>query len=131
VAGASPTVHALIWRLPGVYRSQEDNVRALNTLRRSFPDYSQMKPEEMTREQWDVFYPLAYWDIIVQESRARNLDPFSGGRTDFARNSLQFSRPLARQCLWPDAGVGAHRQTDGEKYGVDRTITSESLYDRA
>ena len=35
-----------------------------------------MKPEEMTREQWDVFYPLAYWDIIVQESRARNLDPY-------------------------------------------------------
>ena len=35
-----------------------------------------MKPEEMTREQWDVFYPLAYWDIIVQESHARNLDPY-------------------------------------------------------
>ena len=59
-----------------VYRSQEDNVRALNVLKKSFPDYSQMKPEEMTREEWDVFYPLAYWDIIAQESRARNLDPY-------------------------------------------------------
>ncbi|HZM99542.1 MAG TPA: tetratricopeptide repeat protein, partial [Pyrinomonadaceae bacterium] len=59
-----------------IYRSNDDNVRALNTLRRSFPDYSQMKPEEMTREQWDVFYPLAYWDIIVQESKAKNLDPY-------------------------------------------------------
>ncbi|HZJ44127.1 MAG TPA: tetratricopeptide repeat protein, partial [Pyrinomonadaceae bacterium] len=55
-----------------IYRSDDDNVRALNTLRRSFPDYSQMKPEEMTREEWDVFYPLAYWEIIVQESRSRN-----------------------------------------------------------
>jgi len=59
-----------------VVRLDDDNVRALNALRRSFPDYSQMKPEEMTREQWDVFYPLAYWDIIVQESKARNLDPY-------------------------------------------------------
>ena len=69
----SPKVNLAIAK---IYRSVEDNVRALNTLRRSFPDYSQMKPEEMTREQWDVFYPLAYWDIIVQESKARNLDPY-------------------------------------------------------
>ena len=47
--------------------------RALNTLRKRFlPDYAQMKPEEMTREQWDVFYPLAYWDIIVAVIAARS-----------------------------------------------------------
>src|ERR1051326_5976916 len=63
-AADSPKVNLEIAK---IYRSNNDNVRALNTLRRSFPDYSQMKPEEMTREQWDVFYPLAYWDIIVQE----------------------------------------------------------------
>ncbi|HEX4899470.1 MAG TPA: tetratricopeptide repeat protein, partial [Pyrinomonadaceae bacterium] len=63
----SPKVNLAIAQ---IYRYQEDNVRALNTLKKSFPDYSQMKPEEMTRAEWDVFYPLAYWDIIVQESRA-------------------------------------------------------------
>ncbi|MDQ5846991.1 MAG: tetratricopeptide repeat protein, partial [Acidobacteriota bacterium] len=62
-APTSPKVNLAIAR---VYRSEEDNVRALNTLKKSFPDYSQMKPEEMTREEWDVFYPLSYWDIIVQ-----------------------------------------------------------------
>src|SRR6185369_14438572 len=72
-AADSPKINLAIAK---IYRSNDDNVRALNTLRRSFPDYSQMKPEEMTREQWDVFYPLAYWDIIVQESRARSLDPY-------------------------------------------------------
>src|SRR5205807_458472 len=44
--------------------------------KRSYPDYSQMKPEEMRPDEWDVFYPLAYWDIIKQESRARGLDPY-------------------------------------------------------
>src|SRR5262249_42059780 len=69
----SPKVNLAVAR---IYRSNDDNVHALNALKSSYPDYSQMKPEEMTREEWDVFYPLAYWDIIVQESRARNLDPY-------------------------------------------------------
>jgi soluble lytic murein transglycosylase len=59
-----------------LYRAHDDNVQALNVLKRSFPDYSQMEPAEMTREEWDVFYPLSFWDAITQESRARDLDPY-------------------------------------------------------
>ncbi|MEP6741596.1 MAG: tetratricopeptide repeat protein [bacterium] len=112
-----------------VYRSQEDNVRALNVLKKSFPDYSQMKPEELTREQWDVFYPLAYWDIIVQESRNRNLDPFQVA--GLIRQETVFN-PRARssarayglmQVLIPTAVLTA------KKYGIERSITEESLYE--
>jgi soluble lytic murein transglycosylase len=122
----SPKVNLAIAQ---VYRSQEDNVRALNVLKKSFPDYSQMKPEEMTREQWDVFYPLAYWNIIVQESRARNLDPFQVA--GLIRQETVFN-PRARssarayglmQVLIPTAVLTA------KKYGVDRAITEESLYE--
>ncbi len=122
----SPKVNLAIAQ---VYRSQEDNVRALNVLKKSFPDYSQMKPEEMTREQWDVFYPLAYWDIIVQESRNRNLDPFQVA--GLIRQETVFN-PRARssarayglmQLLIPTAVLTA------KNYGVDRTITEESLYE--
>jgi len=122
----SPKVNLAIAQ---IYRSQEDNVRALNVLKKSFPDYSQMKPEEMTREQWDVFYPLAYWDIIVQESRARNLDPFQVA--GLIRQETVFN-PRARssarayglmQVLIPTAVVTA------KKYGVNRAITEEALYE--
>ena len=122
----SPKVNLAIAQ---VYRSQEDNVRALNVLKKSFPDYSQMKPEELTREQWDVFYPLAYWDIIVQESRARNLEPFQVA--GLIRQETVFN-PRARssarayglmQVLIPTAVLTA------KKYGVDRTINEESLYE--
>ncbi len=68
-ASSSPRVNLAIAR---IYRARNDNVQALNVLKRSYPDYSQMKPEEMRSDEWDVFYPLAYWDIIVQESRARS-----------------------------------------------------------
>lgn len=112
-----------------IYRSNDDNVRALNTLRRSFPDYSQMKPEEMTREQWDVFYPLAHWDIIVQESKGRNLDPYQVAglirqETVFITRARSSANAYGlMQVLVPTARLTARR------YGVSREITVESLYE--
>ncbi|CAN5673716.1 hypothetical protein BH20ACI3_BH20ACI3_21600 [soil metagenome] len=122
----SPKVNLAIAQ---VYRSQENNVRALNVLRKSFPDYSQMKPEEMTREEWDVFYPLAYWDIIVHESRAKKLDPYQVAglirqETVFITKARSPARAYGlMQVLVPTA------QLTARKYGVDRSITAESLFE--
>jgi len=121
----SPKVNLAIAR---IYRSDDDNVRALNTLKISYPDYSQMKPEELTREEWDVFYPLAYWDIIVQESRARNLDPYQVAglirqETIFSARSKSSANAYGlMQVLVPTGRLTA------KKYGVSQEITAESLY---
>jgi soluble lytic murein transglycosylase len=126
-AGNSPKVNLAIAR---VYRSQEDNVRALNVLKKSFPDYSQMKPEEMTREEWDVFYPLSNWDIIVQESRARgNLDPYQVAglirqETVFMTRAHSGAKAYGLMQLLVPTGI-----TTARKYGIERTITEESLYE--
>lgn len=112
-----------------IHRSNENNVNALNAMRRSFPDYSQMKPEEMTREQWDVFYPLAYWDIIVQESKNRNLDPYQVAglirqETIFTTRARSSAAAYGlMQVLVPTARLTAR------KYGVGREITAESLFE--
>lgn len=112
-----------------IYRNQEDNVRALNVLKKSYPDYSQMKPEELTREEWDVFYPLAYWDIIAQESRTRSLDPYQVAgliRQETVFNPRSRSSASAyglMQVLVPTGRLTA------KKYGVDRAITADSLYE--
>ena len=125
-AGNSPKVNLAIAQ---VYRSEEDNVRALNVLKKSFPDYSQMKPAEMTREQWDVFYPLSYWDIIVQESRAKSLDPYQVAglirqETVFMSRARSSARAYGlMQLLVPTGTLTA------KKYGVERAITEESLYE--
>jgi soluble lytic murein transglycosylase len=74
---ARPTSPRLNLDKAQLYRARNDNVQAFNVLRRSFPDYSQMEPEELTKEEWDVFYPLAFWDAIKQESAARDLDPYT------------------------------------------------------
>ncbi len=113
--------------LAQIYRAQDDNLRAFNTLKKSFPDYAQMKPEEMTPEQWDVFYPLAYWDIIVQESRARQLDPHQVAgliRQESVFNPRARSKAQAfglMQLLVPTGRMTAR------KYGIERDVTADSL----
>jgi soluble lytic murein transglycosylase len=122
----SPKINLAIAK---IYRSDDDNVRALNALRRSFPDYSQMKPEEMTREQWDVFYPLAYWDIIVQESQARNLDPYQvAGLIRQETVFMTRARSVASAYGLMQVLVPTGRLT-ARKYGVNREITVDSLYE--
>jgi soluble lytic murein transglycosylase len=88
-----------------------------------------MKPEEMTQEEWDVFYPLAYWDIIVQESRAKNLDPYQVAglirqETIFMPRARSSARAYGlMQVLVPTAVLTA------KKWGVNRTITEDALYE--
>lgn len=125
-APESPAVNLAIAK---IFRSRNENVRALNTLRKSYPDYSQMKPEEMGPEEWDVFYPLAHWDIISQEARAKRLDPYQVA--GLIRQESVFD-PKARssanayglmQLLVPTGRLVAQR------YGVNRAITADALYE--
>lgn len=122
----SPRVNLAIAK---IFRAKNDNVQALNYLKRSYPDYSQMKPEEMRPDEWDVFYPLAYWDIIKQESRARSLDPYQVAglirqETVFNPRAVSSARAYGlMQLLVPTAITTARR------VGMDRSITMESLFE--
>lgn len=58
------------------YRYKGDNVNALLALARSYPDYSQMFPEEMGKEEWEIFYPLINWSDIKYWAGQRKLDPY-------------------------------------------------------
>jgi soluble lytic murein transglycosylase len=125
-APASPRVNLAIAR---IYRAKNDNVQALNILKRSYPDYSQMKPEEMRRDEWDIFYPLAYWDIISQESRARSLDPYQVAglirqESVFNPRAVSSARAYGLMQLVVPTGV-----LTAKKYGVDRSVTMDSLFE--
>ncbi|HEX8294630.1 MAG TPA: lytic transglycosylase domain-containing protein, partial [Pyrinomonadaceae bacterium] len=110
-----------------LYRARNDNVQAFNLLRRSFPDYSQMEPEELTREEWDVFYPLAFWDDIRREAGARGLDPYTVAgliRQESVFNPRAVSHADAyglMQLLVPTARMMARGN------GVDGPVTADAL----
>ncbi len=125
-ASSSPRVNLAIAK---IYRARNDNVQALNVLKRSYPDYSQMKPEEMRRDEWDVFYPLAYWDIITQESRARSLDPYQVAglirqETVFNPRAVSPAKAYGLMQVVVPTGIAT-----AKRVGVDRSITMESLFE--
>jgi soluble lytic murein transglycosylase len=72
-AGNSPRINLALAKH---YRLKGDQVNALLSLARSYPDYAQMFPEEMGREEWDIFYPLTNWSDIKYWALQRRLDPF-------------------------------------------------------
>jgi soluble lytic murein transglycosylase len=125
-APTSPRVNLAIAR---IYRTRGQNLLAFNQLKKSYPDYSQMKPEELTREEWDVFYPLNYWDIIVQEARAKRLDPHQVAglirqESVFDPRAASPAKAYGLMQLLVPTGTSLAR-----KYGIDRTITVESLFE--
>jgi soluble lytic murein transglycosylase len=86
-----------------------------------------MEPEELTKEEWDVFYPLAFWDAIRQEAQARSLDPYTVAgliRQESVFNPRAVSPSDAyglMQLLVPTARLTAKR------FGVEDSVTSETL----
>lgn len=111
------------------FRFKGDNTAALLALAKSYPDYSQMFPEELGREEWDIFYPLTNWNDIKYWAKTRNLDPYQVA--GFIRQETIFN-PRAKskanayglmQLLIPTA------RTVARKYNASTTeIYGETLF---
>jgi soluble lytic murein transglycosylase len=125
-ADKSPNINLA---LAHYYRLKNDNVNALLALAKSYPDYSQMFPEEMTREEWDVFYPLTNWQEIKHWAGERNLDAFQVAgliRQESVFNPRAKSGANAfglMQLLVPTAQVMARKYSSNAG-----SISAESLY---
>ena len=72
-AANSPRINLQIAQ---IYRSRNENVSAVNVLKRAYPDYGQALLSEMPRGAWDVFYPLGWWSTIKEEAKRNNIDPY-------------------------------------------------------
>jgi len=71
--GPSPPVDAT---LAYVYYEQGDLRRAINQMKRAYPHYMAAGGERLPPEMLRVLFPLAYWDLIRQHSKANGLDPY-------------------------------------------------------
>ena len=127
-ASNSPKINLALARH---YRFRGDNTSALLALAKSYPDYAQMFPEEMGREEWEFFYPLTNWSDIKTWAKSRNLDPYQVAgliRQESVFNPQAKSGANAyglMQLLVPTARVVA------KKYGNTAEITGESLFQPA
>jgi soluble lytic murein transglycosylase len=112
-----------------ILRARNENLQALLIMQKSFPDYSQMKPEELTRDEWDVFYPLANWETIKQEARARNIDPYTVAglirqESIFDPRAKSNANAYGLMQLLLDTA-----QRTARKYGADVPASGDALYE--
>ncbi len=127
-ANNSPKINLALARH---YRFRGDNTGALLALAKSYPDYAQMFPEEMGREEWEFFYPLTNWNDIKSWAKTRRLDPFQVAgliRQESVFNPRAKSGANAyglMQLLIPTAKATAR------KYGSTAEISGESLFQPA
>lgn len=129
LAPNSPIVNL---RIAQIFRDNGDNVAALNVLKRAYPDYGQTLPHEMTREAWEVFYPLKYWSNIKEEAKRQNLDPYLVAgiirqETVFDPQARSRANAYGLMQLLPSTGQAVARQN---KVGGGR-ITTGDLYNPA
>ena len=114
-------------RIAQIFRAQGEPVAAINALKRSYPDYGQTLPQEMSRECWEVFYPLRYWTNIREEARRHGIDPyFIAGlirqETVFDPKARSRANALGLMQLLPYVGQSVARKTTGA------SITSNDLF---
>ena len=128
-APGSPRVNMATARF---YRLKDENTLAFLALAKSYPDYAQMEPEEMTQEEWDIFYPLTNWSDIKMWAERRNLDPYQVA--GLIRQESVFD-PRAKsganayglmQLVVPTASTMARKYSSGVT-----SVSSEMLYNPA
>ncbi|MDQ3135143.1 MAG: lytic transglycosylase domain-containing protein [Acidobacteriota bacterium] len=126
-APASPRLNLAKAR---VHRSRDENLQAFLALQKSYPDYAQMKPEELTAAEWDVFYPLSHWEVIKQEGRARGIDPYRVAglirqESVFSPRASSSAKAYGLMQLLLETARNTAR-----KHGIDAAITSpETLFE--
>ncbi len=110
------------------YRLKGDQVNALLSLAKSYPDYAQMFPEEMGRDEWDIFYPLTNWNEITRWATARGLDKYQVAgvirqETIFDADAKSPANAYGlMQLLMPTA------KSMARKYGASMPSTPSDLY---
>ncbi|HEV2666013.1 MAG TPA: transglycosylase SLT domain-containing protein [Blastocatellia bacterium] len=120
----SPSVNL---RIAQIFRIQGEPVAAINALKRAYPDYAQMLPEEATREVWEVFYPLKWWSNIKEEAKRHTLDPYLIAglirqESVFVPNARSYANAYGLMQLLPYVGRDVARKTGAG------AITTNDLY---
>ncbi len=127
VRANNPNSPGVNLRVAQIFRIQGEPAAALNALKRSYPDYGQMLPEEASREVWDVFYPLRYWSNIKEEAKRHNIDPYLIAglirqETVFNPNARSRANAYGLMQLLPYVGRDVARKTGA------KAITTNDLF---
>lgn len=110
-----------------VFRDRGETLRAVQTLQRAHPDYLAYQNDEVTREEWEIFFPLREWETIKRESQVNGLDPYIVAglirqESVFNPNARSRANAIGMMQMLPSTGRLVAKKKTGE------FISGEQLY---
>jgi len=123
----APTSPKAALEIARIYRDLGQPNRAVQALQRAHPDYLTYQGDEISREAWEIFFPLREWETIQQAAQANGLDPFIVAglirqESVFDVNARSRANALGLMQLLPSTG-----RLVANKKGVG-PITADQLY---
>ncbi len=65
----------LYYAMARIYLSKSDNLSAIISIRRAFPDYNYLPPSYLPHEMWDLLFPTRHLDSVTRHANGNQVDP--------------------------------------------------------
>ncbi len=129
--GRYPEERALRYVLSRLYDSRDDHLRAIQTLRRVFPQYSERTFDTLPEPVWELFFPVKHWEIVSRYAARHALEPslvLGLIRQESAFQTKARSPADARGLMQilPSTGRGLARQAGMAKYTTAQLFTPDT-----
>jgi peptidoglycan lytic transglycosylase len=97
-----------------IYRDSGQDHRALQFLKRSLPGYYSVEFSSLPREYWEILFPRPYWDQLLRQARANELDPYLVAslirqESEFNPGAVSRANAYGLMQLLPSVGRGEAR----------------------
>ena len=126
-----PNEKALSFVIARIYERKEDFFGVIVTLRRAFPDYSDLPANSFPEAVWHLFFPVRHWDIITAQAKKNNIDPslILGLIRQESTFKLDARSPVNARGLMqvmPSTGRGLARKAGVPRYTVQKLYQAET-----
>lgn len=123
---SAPNSHRINLEIARIHYSRGEYLRAVRVLQRAHPDYLAYQGGEVSREVFEIFFPLHNWKTISEEAHRHGIDPFIVAglirqESNFEPNAKSRANALGLMQLLPSTG-----RLVAKKAG--KNITAEDLY---
>jgi soluble lytic murein transglycosylase len=126
-----PSEKALSFVSARIYERKEDFFGVIATLRRAFPDYSDLPANSFPEEVWQLLFPVRHSDIISAQAKKHNIDPalilgLIRQESAFRLNARSPANARGLMQVLPSTGRRLARNAGVPRYTVQKLFQAET-----
>ena len=123
-AAAAGTPPWLAKSLASVYEEQGSYVRAIETMKRTVPNYFSTEIDQLPRPVWAALFPRPFWQDLKRSSLQQQLDPYLVAslirqESEFNPAAISHASAMGLMQLLPQVGKGLSREMKMGRFSTD------------